>query len=86
MTVTPGNNTLEEKWKNIKQMLKNKAEEVLGTREKDAWKPWTTEVILELMNEQRKYKNRNNIGSNHNYKHQKCHTMESKESQRKMVK
>ncbi|CAI6343800.1 unnamed protein product [Macrosiphum euphorbiae] len=69
MTVTPDNNTVEEKWKNIKQILKNKAEEVLGSREKEARKPWITEEIIELINERRKYKNQNNIDSQQNYKH-----------------
>ena len=68
MTVTPGINTVEEKWKNIKQILKNKAEEVLGIREKEARKPWITEEIIELINERRKYKNQINIESQQNYK------------------
>lgn len=68
MTVTPNNNTVEEKWKNIKQILKNKAEEVLGIREKEARKPWITEKTIELINERRKYNNQNNVESQQNYK------------------
>jgi maltooligosyltrehalose synthase len=68
MTVTPGNNTIEEKWKNIKQLLKYRAEEILETREKEARKPWIIEEIIELMNEKRKYKNQNNIENQQNYK------------------
>lgn len=68
MTVILGNNnTVEEKWKNIKQILKNKTEEVLVTREKEARKPWITEEIIEFINE-RKYKNQYNIKSQQNYK------------------
>lgn len=57
MTVTPNNITVKEKQKYIKQIKKNKAKEVLGSREKEARKPWITEEIIELINEKRKYKN-----------------------------
>ncbi|VVC35438.1 Membrane bound O-acyl transferase, MBOAT [Cinara cedri] len=55
MTIPSGNKTLEEKWKNIKQILKSKSEEVLGTQEKETQKLWITEKIVELINQRRKY-------------------------------
>jgi hypothetical protein len=60
--------TVEEKWKNIKQILKYRAEEILETREKKARKLWIIEEIIELINERRKYKNQNNIENQQNYK------------------
>lgn len=62
------NNTVEEKWKNIMLILKSKAEEVLGTQEKEARKPWITEEIIKLISERRKYKNQNNTVSQQSYK------------------
>lgn len=64
---TLDNNKVEEKWKNIKQILKNKAEEVSGSREEEARKPYITEQIIELINERRKYENQNNIENKQKY-------------------
>ncbi|KAF0758392.1 neuroblastoma-amplified sequence-like, partial [Aphis craccivora] len=46
----------ENEWDNIKTILKSQVEEVIGTPQKDARKPWITDKIVKLINE-RRYKN-----------------------------
>ncbi|KAL4083803.1 hypothetical protein QTP88_029119 [Uroleucon formosanum] len=46
----------ENKWENIKEILKIQAEEVLGTQKKEPRKPWMTDEIVKLINERRRAK------------------------------
>jgi len=50
---------VENKWNNIKKILKSQTKKVIGTQKKDARKPWMTYEIVELINERGKYKNQN---------------------------
>ena len=49
--------TVEEEWKDIKQVLKDAAKEVLPTKSKQAKQPWMTQEILDMMKERKKKKN-----------------------------
>jgi len=58
---------VENKWDNIKEILKSQAEEVTGSQKKDARKPWMTDEIVELINERRRYKNQNDTQKQQHY-------------------
>ena len=55
-----GNDTAEQHWEKIERAIKRANEIVLPKKEKKVKKLWMTDSILELMDERRKYKDRNN--------------------------
>lgn len=58
----------ENKWENIKEILKIQAKEVLGTQKKESKKPWMTDEIVKLINERRSYKIQINTQEQQQYK------------------
>lgn len=60
--------SVENKWNNIKKIIKSQVEVVTGTQKKYARKPWMTDAIVELINERRRYKNQNSTHEQQQYK------------------
>lgn len=53
--------TVEQKWLHMKNTISSAAREVLGTKESIKRRPWMNDHILILMEERRKYKNKNQV-------------------------
>uniref|UniRef100_A0A8D8YQU9 Craniofacial development protein 2 n=1 Tax=Cacopsylla melanoneura TaxID=428564 RepID=A0A8D8YQU9_9HEMI len=65
-------NDIEAKWKDIKQTLEKKAEEIVGYKRNDIKKPWITEEIVNLIEERRQAKKDHSENGRQTYSRLKC--------------
>lgn len=62
------NKTIEEQWTELKKTIINTAQDVLKKDQVEPRKPWISEEVIELINERRKYKTRDDEEGKRTYR------------------